>query len=204
LPALVFIQHAAGDRVQANWPAILYPAAAVAAAGLSGRFWRRLRIPAIALGLFITGAVYVQAAFAPLSLPAKLDPIALQMGGWPGLAAAVEDSRRRTGASFVAADQYSLAAELARNSVTGVPVIAIGPRWSSFNLPAASVDGMTGILVVPEHRATPTGEPEWSAAAEIGKAVRETGGIIIETYRLYRVVPQRTARAVLLPRPAIN
>jgi len=35
-------------------------------------------------------------------------------------------------------------------------------------------------------------------------AVRETGGIIIETYRLYRVVPQRAARAVLLPRPAIN
>jgi hypothetical protein len=204
LPALVFIQHAVGDRVQANWPAILYPAAAVAAAGLSGRFWRRLRIPAIGLGLFITGALYVQAVFAPLSLPTKLDPIALQMGGWPNLAAAVEDSRRRTGASFVTADQYSLAAELARNSLPGVPVIAIGPRWSSFNLPAAAVDGMTGILVVPEHRATPIGEPEWSAAAEIGKAARETGGIIIETYRLYRVVAQRTARGVLLPRPAIN
>ena len=204
LPALVFIQHAVGDRVQANWPAILYPAAAVAAAGLSGRFWRGLRIPAIALGLFITGAVYVQAAFSPLSLPTKLDPIALQMGGWPSLAAAVEDSGRRIGASFVAADQYSLAAELARNSLPGVPVIAIGPRWSSFNLPAAAVDGMPGILVVPEHRAAPISEPEWSAAVEIGKAARETGGIIIETYRLYRVVLKRTARAVLLPRPAIN
>jgi 4-amino-4-deoxy-L-arabinose transferase-like glycosyltransferase len=204
LPALVFLQHAAGDRVQANWPAILYPAAAVVAAGLSGRFWRRLRIPAIALGLFITGAVYVQAAFSPLSLPTKLDPIALQMGGWPSLAAAVEASRRRAFASFVAADQYGLAAELARNSLPGVPVIATGPRWSSLNLPAAAVDGMTGILVEREDRATPIGEPEWGAVAEIGTAARETGGTIIETYRLYRVVPQRTARAVLLPRPAIN
>ena len=204
LPALVFMQHALGDRVQANWPAILYPAAAVAAAGLSGRFWRRLRIPAIALGLVITGAVYVQAAWAPLPLPTRLDPIALQTGGWPGLAAAVEDARRRTGAGFVAADQYSLAAELARDSRPGVPVIALGPRWSSFNLPAAAVDGMTGILVERAHHATPLDEREWSAAEEIGKAARETRGRSIETYRLYRVVPQRALRAVLLPRPAIN
>ena len=34
--AAVFVQHALGDRVQGNWPAILYPAAAVAAAGLGG------------------------------------------------------------------------------------------------------------------------------------------------------------------------
>jgi len=204
LPALVFIPHAVGNPVQVNWPAILYPAAAVAAAGLSGRFWCRLRIPAIALGLFITGAVYVQAEFTPLSLPTKLDPVALQMGGWPSLAAAVDDSRRRTGASFVAADQYSLAAELARNSVDGVPVIGIGPRWLSFNLPAARVDGMTGILVEREDRTAPIGELERSVAVEIGKVARETGGGVIETYRLYRVVAQRAARAVLLPHPATD
>ena len=33
---LVFVQHAVGDRVQANWPAILYPAAAVAAGAVCG------------------------------------------------------------------------------------------------------------------------------------------------------------------------
>ena len=51
-----------------------------------------------------------------------------------------------------------------------VPVIAIGPRWSSFNLPAPAVDGMTGLLVQPEHHATPI----WPAAEEIGTVTRET------------------------------
>jgi hypothetical protein len=93
---------------------------------------------------------------------------------------------------------------LARNSLSGVPVIGIGTRWSSFNLPAARVDGMTGILVEPQDRAAPIGDPGWSAVVKIGKVARETGGIIIETYRLYRVVARRAARGVLLPRPAIN
>ena len=77
--AAVFLQHAMGDRVEGNWPAILYPGAAVAAASLDGRAWRRLRWPAVALGLAITLLVYVQAASLALPLPARTDPIALQL-----------------------------------------------------------------------------------------------------------------------------
>ena len=146
----------------------------------------------------MTGAVYVQAAFMPLALPAKLDPIALQMSGWRGLAAAVADARRATGASFVAADNYGLAAELARHLPADVPVIAIGPRWSSFSLPAAAVDGMSGLLVQSEHHATPI----WSAAEVIGTVTRESRGVLVERYRLYRVRPDHSTSAVLLPHPS--
>ena len=200
LPALIFVQHAIGDRVQANWPAIVYPAAGVAAAGLSSRFWRRLRTPAIALGLLITAAVYVQAAFAPVSLPPKLDPIALQMEGWRGLAATVEDARRRSGAGFVAADQSGLAAELARDLHAAVPVIAIGPRWWSFDLPPASVDGMTGVLIESDRHETSV----WPATEEIGTVTRAHNGVAIQRYRLYRVVPDHSTSAVRLPRPRVN
>jgi Dolichyl-phosphate-mannose-protein mannosyltransferase len=200
LPALIFIQHAIGDRVQANWPAILYPAAGIAAAGLTGRSWRRLRIPAIVLGLLMTGAVYVQAAFTPLSLPSKLDPIVLQMGGWRGLATTVENVRRSTGASFVAADQCGLAAELARALPRSIPVIAIGPRWRSFDMPPAAVDGMTGVLVESDRHATSI----WPATAEIGTATREHDGVAIQKYRLYRVTSDHSTSAVRLPRPAVN
>ncbi len=71
-PILVFVEHALGDRVQANWPAIIYPAAVVAACGLDARFWQRLRRPAVALGLAITGVVYVQAATGVIPLPPGL------------------------------------------------------------------------------------------------------------------------------------
>lgn len=196
-PAMVFVQHAIGDRVQPNWPAIIYPAAVIATAGLSGGFWRRLRLPAITLGLLMTGAVYVQAGFMPLALRPKLDPIALQMSGWPALAAAVEHARRATGASFVAADNYGLAAELARQLPAGVPVIAIGPRWSSFNLPAAAVDAMTGLLVESERHATPI----WSGGELIGTVTRESRAGPVERYRLYRARPDHSTSAVLLPRP---
>ena len=197
LPALIFVQHAVGDRVQANWPVVLYPAAAVAAAGLSGRFWRGLRIPAIALGFFMTGAVYVQAAFTPLSLPSKLDPIARQMGGWQDFAATLEDARRRSGAGFVAADQSGLAAELARDLPPAVPVIGVGPRWRTFNLPPAAVGRLPGILVESDRHATSI----WPATREIGTVNREQNGIVIQTHRLYLVVPDHSTSAVLLPHP---
>lgn len=201
LPMLVFAQHAFGDRVQPNWPAIVYPAAAVAAAGLGGRFWRRLRCPAIALGLLVTGVVYAQAAFGILPLPTRLDPIALRTEGWRELAAKAEAARRRAGAGFIAADQYGLAAELARNLPAAVPVVAVGPRWSSFNLPAAgAIEGATGILVEPVRHATPI----WRDAEPIEIVTRERDGQIIETYRLYRVVPDHPTGAVRLPRPAID
>lgn len=199
LPGLVFLQHAIGDRVQANWPAICYPAAAIAAAGLTGRIWRHLELPAIILGALITAGVYVQAWLAPLPLPAKLDPIALQMGGWRDLADRVEETRRRIGASFVAADNYGIASELARNLPPGVPVVAIGPRWASFDLPVPNLAGAAGVLVQPETHAVPI----WRQAQQVGTAKRERRGVVIQTYSLYRAVPDHSTTTVLLPRPMI-
>ncbi len=37
---LVFLEHALGDRVQANWLAVLYPPLAIAAAAVGQRWWR--------------------------------------------------------------------------------------------------------------------------------------------------------------------
>jgi 4-amino-4-deoxy-L-arabinose transferase-like glycosyltransferase len=197
LPALVFFQHALGDRVQANWPAIIYPAAGIAAATLDRRFWRRLGLPAVALGFVMTGAVYVEGLLKPLPLAAGHDPIAMQTAGWRDLADAVEAVRRRTGAAFVAADQYGVAAELARTLPADVPVIAVGPRWASFDLPPAAVDAMKGLLIEPESHASPI----WPASANLGSVERHRpDGAVIAAYRLYRVVPDRSTSAVRLPR----
>jgi len=88
VPALVFVEHALGDRVQANWPAILYPAAAIAAAMLGGP-WARLRRPAVALGAAMTLLVWAQGIAAPFPLPRAIDPTLMRLGGWPALSAAI-------------------------------------------------------------------------------------------------------------------
>ncbi len=203
LPSLVlFTVHALGDRVQGNWPAIIYPAAAIAATGLATPSWRRLRVPAIVLGLAITFGVYAQALWAPLPLPARLDPLARELAAWPALAQSVEAARQHAGAGFVAVEQYGLAGELAMNMPPGVEVIGIEPRWSLFALPPAEIAGRTGILVRSDRRGDPPNPADWSEIVPIGTAARTQNGGVAEGYRLFRVVGRAggTAAAVM-PRP---
>lgn len=206
IPVIVFVQHAFGDRVQANWPAVLYPSATLAAAGLEWRMWLRLRTPAVALGLAITGVVYVQATAAPFPLPSRLDPTALRLAGWQGLADQVEAARRTAGAHFVAADDYGPAAELARALPGAVPVIGVERRWSLFALPRPVIAGQTGLLVRSERRGPDVDAHPWATIRPIGEAARRRGTQVVERYRLYRVVAraQPSTAEALLPRTAVN
>jgi 4-amino-4-deoxy-L-arabinose transferase-like glycosyltransferase len=196
--AALFVQHAFGDRVQGNWPAILYPATAVAAAGLDSLRWRRLRWPAVALGLAMTLLVYVQAASFALALPPRIDPIARELAGWDGLAASVDAVRRAQGAGFVAADDYGVAAELARALPADATMLGVEPRWRLFRLPAAEVGDAAGILV----RSAGGGEPVgWREARLVGEALRSSHGVAMQRFALWRVVgPLPSLPAVVLPR----
>jgi 4-amino-4-deoxy-L-arabinose transferase-like glycosyltransferase len=197
---LLFVQHAFGDRVQGNWPAIVYPAAAIAATGLITPRWLRLRTPAIALGLAITPLVYALALWPPL--PPRFDPLARVLAGWPELADGIEAARQHEGAHFVAAEQYGLASELALTMPPGVIVVGIEPRWSLFALPPAEIAGQTGVLVQSERRSEPPDPADWSAITPIGEAARMQDGDEAESYRLFRVTARAggTATAVV-PRP---
>ena len=200
-PALVFLQHAAGDRVQANWPAILYPAAAIAAAGLTGRFWRRLAVPAVVLGGAMTLAVYGQAVLAPLPLSPRLDPTVRLLAGWRALGASVGDVADTQRAAFVAADEYGLAAELARTVPPGTPVWGVEPRWTLFRLPRPSPGTEPGLLVRSVRRAGPPDPALWASATEIGTVSRVRDGAAVEQYRMFRAVPAPDAPIAALPRP---
>ena len=176
--AAVFLQHALGDRVQANWPAVLYPATAIAAAAYAGRWWR----PAAGLGLGLTAALYLQAATAALPLPRALDVTLIRLGGWDDLVAQVAARP----AAFVAADNYGLAAVLAH----GLPGTVVGaePRWALFDLPSAPVMGQAGLLVRSHRRAGAPDARPWQSIVPAGTLVRRRNGIVAETYDLYRVV----------------
>ena len=188
---MVFLQHAIGDRVQGNWPAIIYPALTVAAGAMAlpPRWW----IGASALGFAITALVYVQAATSLIPLPPRLDPIALRLSGWDHFAAQIEASRAATGADFVAADGYALESELAWWMPPAVKLVGMGARWRLIDLPRAQIDGQVGLLVE-DSRRRPDAEV-WGKVEQVGVADRPgTAG-----FSLYRVTPRPGAAGIALP-----
>ena len=197
LPAAVFLQHALGDRVQANWPAVIYPGAALAAACGLVRYWR----PAAWLGAACAMAVYVQALAAPWPLPRALDFTLIRLAGWQDLAGQVFAARLGAKAAYVAADEYGLACELAWRLRGGV--VGVERRWSMFQLPQAALGGQVGLLV----RSTREGggpDPRlWADIREVGAATRARDGVMAETYRFYTVrwapLAGSGVAAVLLP-----
>ncbi|BDG72620.1 glycosyltransferase family 39 protein [Roseomonas fluvialis] len=199
--AALFLWQATGSRVQGNWPAVLYPAAAIGAAALlRAPGWLRLRIPALVLGGVMTGGVYLQAVAAPLALPRRNDPTLARLAGWPNFTAAVAAAAAREGAGFVAAEEYGLASVLAFRLPAGL-VVAMDPRWAHFALPAPP-PGVTGLLVRSERRGE--GPPLWPGAVPVqgGRLVRSRDGMEAEAYRLFRVTTgPGQPPAVLLPRP---
>ena len=184
--AAVFLQHALGDRVQANWPAILFPAACIAAAAYAPRFWR----PAAALGFVIGLLVYLQAATAILPLPRALDPTLIRLGGWDALAREVN----ATHPAFIAADTYGLAAILAHD-LPG-PVIGAEPRWALFDLRPASTSLKSGVLIRSQRRAGLPDPAPWLDMTPLGTVQRSRDGIVAEAYDLFRVTARHDMMAL--------
>ncbi|WP_408870621.1 glycosyltransferase family 39 protein [Asaia sp. HN010] len=122
IPVAVFVQHAFGGRVQANWPVVLYPAAALAAAATG----RRIGL-ACALGLILTGLVTVQGIFSPLKLSAHHDVIARQTADWSGLTARMRAALPEDEA-LVAGD-YALAAVIAYHDPAHA-LFSYDKRWA--------------------------------------------------------------------------
>jgi len=115
---LFFCYSATRQRVEANWPAPAYIAAipllaALPRVGAIGKWLRG--------GLWFAGVlsvlIYLHAAFEILPIPPSKDPVA-RSAGWPELAAATSTIVERAalasrGRTWVAADRYNDAAELA-------------------------------------------------------------------------------------------
>jgi len=186
--AAIFLWQALGSRVQGNWPAILYPSAAIAAAALLPTAWLRWRIPALALGFAMAGAAYLQATAAPIPLPRRQDPTLARLGGWDGLAADLARAAAREGVAFIAAEEYGLASGMAFRLPPELPVVAMDPRWRFFALPNPP-ENTGGLLIRSERRGE--GPPQWPGATpiegEAGRLIRARRGQQAEAYRLFRV-----------------
>ncbi len=112
VPGLVFLEHVVSGRVQANWPAVLYPSGCLAAAGLPAVTLRRWLAATLGLGMAMTVLTYTQAV-APFALPARADPVARQFAGWSEVATAAQRMAMERHGAFITSDEYATAAELA-------------------------------------------------------------------------------------------
>ncbi len=181
LPAGLFVEHACFDRVQANWPAIIYPGACVAASCLPVSTLGRWLKPALGLGFAITLLVYAQAVGGLLPLPPSRDPATLQLAGWSAFAAELG----RKNAAFLTSDDYATTAELAFHATPGNTVAAYDPRWRYFSFPsAAALAGQAGILVTRRHDA--------ACPVLLGTLARQSRNGTVMTYRLCRVIAPAT------------
>jgi hypothetical protein len=191
-PLLVFLQHALGDRVQGNWPAIIYPALALAAGGAS--LPRRWVSAGLAIGFGVTALAYTQATTHILPLPPRLDPVSLRLGGWKQLAEQV--AGRRGEADFLAVEGYGPASELAWWS--SAPVLGADERrWRLTALPEIPVANRSGLLLRGAGDANPPDPALWSSAVLLSTMQRP--GAPKGAFALFRVTGAGGARLAVLP-----
>ncbi|BCK75618.1 glycosyl/arabinosyl/mannosyl transferase [Acetobacter aceti NRIC 0242] len=180
VPAAVFLQHALGDRVQANWPVLIYPALVCLIVMQGDRRWKI----AAGLGYALWGLLLCQATTGFLPLNRHFDVALRQGGGWTIFAENV--AQQSEGAAFIASDEYALASELAFH-LPGRIVLGAEPRWMLFDLPAWSCKEGWGLLIRNGRRSFPQGSP-WAALGKpAGMIVRSRDGREAERYNLYRV-----------------
>ncbi|MFT8484419.1 MAG: hypothetical protein ABF689_15700, partial [Gluconobacter cerinus] len=174
------VTHAFGDRVQPNWPAVIYPVFALAALETG---WR-IRWPVIS-GLALTLIVCIQAVFSPLHLVPHRDPVLRLTGGWETFSRQLALKAKAEGATALAAEDYALASRLAFTQDI-LPVIGTDPRWHLFRLPAA--ESAKAVMVEEQrHGAVP------EKSATLCREVRA------QPIRCYTVSPPGFTTGVQLP-----
>jgi len=186
---LYLLIHSTHDRVQANWPAPLYPAFAILAALAlqpAERLLKAFNAMALPIGFAFTGLIYLHALNPLMQLAGDADPTS-QTRGWKAFAAEIDARRGAAGATWIATSSYATTGELAF-ALQPVPVLQLTERIRYANFPAVSADvtAKPGLYVELERRADPgLLRQRFGKVADLGRVTRADFGAPIETYRLY-------------------
>ncbi len=123
--------HSLHDRVQAHWPAPVYPAVAICAAIFAAslppsKLLAQLRTAVPVVGFGLCAAVFFY-FLLPTRFTQAFDP-ALPVRGWPAFAHRLEVLRIERGASWIGTSSYGLAAELSDEPPIRAPILQISER----------------------------------------------------------------------------
>jgi hypothetical protein len=111
------VLHSLHARVEAHWPAPLYPGLAILAAAAAdmappGKLWARLRAAAAPVGIALSLLAMLHLMIPATDITNVADP-SLAVRDWPGFASRVEAERRAVGAGWIGAIHYGTDAQIA-------------------------------------------------------------------------------------------
>lgn len=191
-----FVWHSLHARVEANWFAPVYPPFVVAAAVAAtlvpweGR-WQRLadfcRRWAAPTGIVMFVLLIVQANTGVLSLYRR-DATVRSVGvDWRNLAAGIEATRARVGATCVLAPDYGTTAWLAFYLPKGTCVAQQSQRIRWVNMPEPSAAELGGKLLYVYDLVNQDSsilKPLFARVERVAEFQRKRGPLVIETYAL--------------------
>ncbi len=141
---LFFLLHAAGQKIQPNWPGFVYPAAILAGVHSFVAYAKEREVPQWAAVSFrlapwaaiaFTAATFFQLGLGLLPLDARKDPTT-RLKGWAQLGAKAAGFAQRQGAAAILTANYASTGELAFYGPRDVPVLQIDERIRYANMPA--------------------------------------------------------------------
>lgn len=196
IPFLLYLFfHALHARVQANWPAPLFPAFALMAAVFVGTtettkgFWKGLSIGGVALGIAVAIMVQIHAVTPFTGSLARKDPT-FQLRGWPEIGAEVQKLVDETGAAYIATTGYGLNAQLAFLFKGGLPVIQLNERIRYIMMPEVdqALFAGKGLYITVERRDLHKKLQEtYSTVKRIAALPRTVDGTLLENLIVYEV-----------------
>ena len=193
-----FFIHAANQKIQANWPGFVYPAAILAAVHGFRAFsaeartaaWMRVcyrSAPWVAVA--VTLVAFLQLAAGPLPLEAKKDPTA-RLKGWARLGADVKQLERNYGVGLVLTDRYAITGELAFYGPGADRVAQINERirYASFPAPdEASLKAAPALLVLRRGADPAPAASHFEELQKIATLMKEGGFHPRDAFEVYRL-----------------
>ncbi|NVK33941.1 MAG: glycosyltransferase family 39 protein [Rhodobacteraceae bacterium] len=193
-PFLIYLlSHSLHARVQANWPAPLFPAFALCAAVWvtehSTAFWKRWSGVGVVLGAVIALVVQFHAVHPITGALARKDPT-FQLRGWNELGAEISEIAKRENARYVATTGYGINGQLSYLMKDQVPTYQLTERlrYVMQAQPKESDFYGVGLYVSEERRdASNALRAKYASVEKLAMIPREVMGSLLENIVVYRL-----------------
>lgn len=196
LPFLCYLlYHSLHSRVQANWPAPIFPSFAIMAAvfvaslGADRAIWRKAAMAGIAVGVLVAVLVQFHAVYPITGQLARKDPT-FQLRGWQEIGTSLNELAEQEQAAFLLTTSYGLNGQADFLMKDRLPVFQTTERIRYIMMPAPdeTLFEKPGLYIT-EKRRNKAGDLEraFETVEELAVLERKVKGVPLEELVVYRV-----------------